>query len=163
MKKTILNLLTIACVFAACNNNQKSTSKEVDSTRNGSNDGMITIKKSTVKSGTYVNLSTGQKVYVIADPITGVAIDSITQIPIEFYYNPITLDTIYQNGLTVNHMLINLGNGKYKLDDMKIKIDGDEIKIKTDTSKIKIDGTDMKIKSGDQKTKITDDTIKVKN
>jgi hypothetical protein len=116
-----------------------------------------------VKSGSYVNLNTGENVYVIPDPITGVAIDSITQIPIEFYYNPITLDTIYQNGLTVNHMLINLGDGKYKLDDMKIKIDGDEIKIKTDTSKIKVDGTDMKVKSGDQKTKITDDIIKVKN
>jgi hypothetical protein len=163
MKKTILNLLMIASVFAACNNKQKSASKEADSSVNRSNDGMVTIKKSTVKSGSYVNLNTGENVYVIPDPITGVAIDSITQIPIEFYYNPITLDTIYQNGLTVNHMLINLGDGKYKLDDMKIKIDGDEIKIKTDTSKIKVDGTDMKVKSGDQKTKITDDIIKVKN
>ncbi|MBU0697449.1 MAG: hypothetical protein KKE39_13140 [Bacteroidetes bacterium] len=161
-KKLILSLVVLASISTACNN-AKNTSNESDSTINTSEEGMMKVDKPTVKSGSYVNLSTGKKVYVIPDPITGVAIDSITQIPIEFYYNPITLDTIYQNGLTVNHMLINLGNGKYKLDDMKIKIDGDEIKIKTDTSKIKIDGTDMKIKSGDQKTKITDDTIKVKN
>ncbi|MBC7653880.1 MAG: hypothetical protein H7098_05325 [Oligoflexus sp.] len=162
MKKLILNLVILASISTACNN-AKNTSNESDSTMNTSEDGMMVVDKPVVKPGSYVNLSTGKKIYVIPDPITGVAIDSTTQIPIEFYYNPITLDTIYQNGLTVNHMLINLGNGKYKLDDMKIKIDGDEIKIKTDTSKIKIDGTDMKIKSGDQKTKITDDTIKVKN
>ncbi len=162
MKKSILSLVIIASIFAACNN-AKNTSEESDSTMNGSEDGMMIVEKPTVQAGEYVNLSTGQKVYVIADPMTGVAIDSITQIPIEFYYNPITLDTIYQNGLRVNNMLINLGDGKYKLDDMKIKIDGDEIKIKSDSSKVKIDGTEMKIKSGDQKTKVTDDTIKVKN
>jgi len=162
MKKSILSLLMAASVFAACNNN-KNASEDADSMANVSEDGMVMVEKPTVKSGEYVNLSTGEKVYVIPDPITGVAIDSITQIPIEFYYDPITLDTLYQNGLPVNNMLVSLGDGKYKLDDMKIKIDSDKIKIKTDTSKIKVDGEEMKIKSGDEKTKIDGSEMKMKS
>lgn len=163
MKKTILYSLIIGLGALASCNNDKSASTDVDSTMDVNSDGMVRVEKPTVRSGEYVNLSSGQKVYIIADPATGIAVDSITQIPVEFYYDPITLDTIYQNGLVVNRMLINQGDGKYKLDDMKIKIDGDEIKIKTDSTKIKMDKDTYKEKTSDGKTKITDDAAKMKS
>lgn len=137
--------------------------KNTDSTYvNEDNDGMELVNKPTVKEGEYINLITGEKVSIIADPTTGIAVNSKTQIPVEFYYDPVTLDTLYQNGMVVNRMLIKEGDGKYKLDDMKIKIDGDEIKIKTDSSKLKIDGDDVKMKAGDEKTKMDEQQMKVK-
>jgi len=162
MKKIFLSLAALAIVFTACNNDKKIEDNNTESA-NVDNDGMVVVAKPTVKEGEYVSLISGEKVNIIADPTTGIAVDSKTQIPVEFYYDPITLDTLYQNGMVVNRMLIKEGDGKYKLDDMKIKIDGDEIKIKTDTSKIKIDGDDMKIKSGDDKTKMDEQQMKVKS
>ncbi|TKB98933.1 hypothetical protein [Pedobacter cryophilus] len=157
MKKIILSVAMIAVIFTACNN-KTAENNDGDSTMMMSDDDMIEVEKPIVKSGKYVNLADGQTVYIIADPTTGVAIDSVTKATIEFYYDPITLDTIYQNGYVVNSMLIKEKDGKYKLDGMKIKIDGDKIKIKTDSSKMKMDGEDMKMKTDDGDT-----TIKVKN
>ena len=141
---------------SACNN-QKDASADTDSTEAiNDNQEMVVAEKPAVKSGKYINLSTGKDVYIISDSLSGVAIDSLSRSPIMFYYNPITLDTLYANGLVVNNMLINDGDGKYRLDDTKIKIDGDEIKIKNGDSKIKIDGNDMKIKDANGKTKVDD-------
>ncbi len=163
MKKLTYSIVISALVLGACNNNKDKTA-HADSTRSMSADNdMMTVVKPTVKSGKYVNLTSGSEVYIMPDPVTGIAIDSTTQLPVEFYYDPITLDTLYQNGLKVNHMLVNLGEGKYKLDDMKIKIDGDEIKIKTDSSKLKVDNDTYKMKSGDNKIKVTDDVAKQKD
>jgi len=146
---------------SACNN-QKGASDDESST-NVDNQEMTVVDKPVVRSGQYINLSTGEDVYIISDSISGVAIDSISRSPIQFYYDPITLDTLFANGLIVNNMLINDGDGKYRLDDTKIKIDGDEIKIKTGDSKIKIDGDDMKTKDENSKTKVDDnEEIKVK-
>ena len=162
MKKTAIVLLTAATsVMMACNNN-KNNDAEDDSTMYEalSNEDM---NDSEVVPGKYVNLSTNEEVYIIRDSTTGVAIDSITMIPVEFYYDPVSRDTLYQTGMRVNNMLIKEGEGKYKLDDTKIKIDGDEMKIKDDSSKLKIDGDEMKIKTPDGKTKIDDDgEVKVK-
>lgn len=162
MKKIILSIAAVAVIFTACNNDKKVEDGTNDTVVTD-DDGMEVVEKPVVKEGEYVNLISGEKVNIIADPTTGIAVDSKTQIPVEFYYDPVTLDTLYQNGMVVNRMIIKEGEGKYRLDDMKIKIDGDEIKIKTDTSKLKIDGEDMKIKNGDEKTKIDNDEMKMKS
>jgi RNase P/RNase MRP subunit p29 len=54
-------------------------------------------------------------------------------------------------------------DGKWMLDETKVKRDGDKIKIKyEDGTKIKIDGEEMKLKDEDGKIKIDGDSIKVK-
>lgn len=47
-------------------------------------------------------------------------------------------------------MLINDGDGKYHLDGIKIKIDGDKIRIKTDSTKFKLNNNTMKFKTDDE-------------
>ncbi len=164
MKKTILSLIAAASILAACNNNKKDTSNADSVSMNNTDETMVvSTEKPVVKPGKYKNLSTGEEVEIISDPTTGIAVDTKTQLPVQFYFDPITLDTLYQNGMKVNNMLVNLGDGKYKLDDMKIKIDGDKIKIKTDTSKVKMDANSYKSKIGDDKTKIVDDNMKIKD
>lgn len=164
MKKLALSIFLASSILAACNNNKANSemddSTEVDNLE--TSEGMTTVKP-VIKPGKYINLSSNQEVDIVEDPISHLAIDSKTQIPVQFYYDPITLDTIYQNGLVVNNMLISEGKGKYRLNDMKIKIDGDEIKIKTDSSKMKIDGEDMKMKEENGKMKIDEEEMKVKN
>lgn len=163
MKKTILSLIAAASILAACNNNKKDTTSADSISMNTDETMVTTTENPVVKPGKYKNLSTGEEVEIISDPTTGIAVDTKTQLPVQFYFDPITLDTLYQNGMKVNNMLVNLGDGKYKLDDMKIKIDGDQIKIKTDTSKVKIDANSYKSKIGDDKTKIVDDKMKIKD
>ena len=152
---TYLAAASILFLGASACNNQKDASADATEASNN-NQEMAVVQKPVVKSGKYINLSTGQDVYIISDSISGIAIDSLSRSPIQFYYDPVTLDTLYANGLVVNNMLINDGDGKYRLDDTKIKIDGDEIKIKNGGSKIKIDGDDMKIKDPNGKTKVDD-------
>ena len=54
-------------------------------------------------------------------------------------------------------------DGKWMLDETKIKRDGDNIKIKyADGSKVKMEEGDLKIKSDDGKIKVDEDTVKVK-
>ncbi|OAQ38263.1 hypothetical protein A5893_15850 [Pedobacter psychrophilus] len=158
-------MIAAVIILTACNNDSKddSTSNDSTSVSMDEDNAMTDMDKPVVKPGKYKNLSTGEDIEITRDETTGIAVDSKTQLPVEFYYDPITMDTLYQNGMKVNNMLVSLGDGKYKLDDMKIKIDGDEIKIKTDTSKIKIDNDTYKSKSGDEKTKVTDDKMKIKD
>lgn len=155
--KNLTYIAALAILFlgaTACNNQKDASADASEATED--NQEMVVVDKPTVKAGKYINLTTGEDVYIISDTLTGVAIDSLSRSPIMFYYDPITLDTLYANGFVVNNMLINEGDGKYRLDDTKIKIDGDEIKIKTGDSKIKIDGDDMKIKDENGKTKVDD-------
>jgi len=161
MKNSMYASLILLVFFTVSCNNSKNTTNDNDSTLQDM-EVTETSQKSQVVAGEYVNLNTGEKVNIIADPVTGIAIDQSTQQPIELYYNPSTNDTLYQSGMRVNNMLIKEREGKYRLDDTKIKIDGDEIKIKNDSSKIKIDGDEMKIKSSDGKMKVDDDEVKVK-
>ena len=160
MKKFFLGMVAVAMLTTACNNDK--TADDATDSISSTDDGTMTVEKYTVKEGEYVNLTSGEKVTIVKDPETGIAIDSKTQIPVQFYYDPVTLDTMYQSGMVVNNLLIKEGDGKYKLDDMKIKVDGDEIKIKTDTSKLKIDGNEMKMKTADGKMKVDGDDGKIK-
>lgn len=162
MKNSIYaSFILLGAAFAVSCNNANKQAAENDSTLQ--NEQITeTSQTSQVVAGEYVNLNTGEKVNIIADPVTGIAIDQSTQQPVELYYNPSTNDTLYQSGMRVNNLLIKEKEGKYRLDDTKIKIDGDEIKIKDDSSKIKIDGDEMKIKSPDGKVKVDDEEVKVK-
>ncbi len=161
MKKVFLGIAVATMLATACNNDNKQ-SDTADSSTYNSEEGTTTVADPVVKEGEYVNLTSGEKVNIVKDPATGIAIDSKTQIPVQFYYDPVTLDTMYQSGMVVNNLLIKEGKGKYKLDDMKIKIDGDKIKIKTDSSKLKVDGDEMKMKTPDGKMKVDGEDGKIK-
>ena len=142
----------------ACNNDRTaddSTSADMEMTTTSG-------AETQVEPGTYVDLNTGKEIYIIKDASTGYATDSIAKVPVDFYINTTTNDTLYRTGMVVNNMLIE-EEGKWKLDETKVKIDGDEIKIKDGDSKLKIDGEDSKEKSGDYKKKVDGDEVKIKD
>ena len=126
MKTIFIGLALGTALVTACNNDKKLEAENAGTTN--SND--VTLEKAEVKQGEYINLITGEQVSIVKDTITGIAVDRETQLPVEFYYDPISLDTMYQSGMVVNNLLIREGEGKYQLDDAKIKIEGDEMKIK---------------------------------
>ncbi len=135
--------------------------------------------KPKVVPGTYVDLNRGESVDVIADPVTGYAINSKTNKPVYLYINNKS-DTIFTTGLVVNNKLIRRADGKYEVDGSKVKIDdnqvkinyednattnpvGDEQKIKDGDYKKKVDGDEVKIKDGDYKKKVDGNDVKIKN
>lgn len=162
--KNLLKILSFAAMstaFVACNT-KNSADGATDTTMMSESSEMTTTSTAKVVPGNYTNLSTGKTVYIITDPTTGWAVDSVTKVPIEFYIDNAG-DTLFQTGAVVNHAIMKT-NGKWMLDETKIKRDGDNIKIKyEDGSKVKIqaDG-DMKTKTDDGKIKVQDDTVKVK-
>ena len=161
MKNTItmLSAVIISAAFMGCNSNQKN---DMAGDTTMTTESEYTQSEVKVVPGNYTNLNTGKTVYIIMDPQTGWAIDSIERVPVEFYTNNAG-DTLFQTGLIVNNAIMK-ADGKWMLDETKIKRDGDKIKIKfPDGDKIKIDGEDMKIKDEDGKIKVEDDTIKIKN
>lgn len=152
-------LLTAALpAFFACN----STSNE-----NAGSDtaGTEATDASTVSNTSYVKLSTGEAASIVKDTETNSYIYSDTRQPIEsdlLFVDASTSDTLYgPTGLLVNNALVQT-EGTWKLDETKIKRDGDEIKIKSGDEKIKIDGEDMKVKDDDSKLKVDDDESKMK-
>lgn len=157
--KSILFAAIISSAFIGCNSNKKN---DMAGDTTMTNESESTEAEVRVVPGSYTNLSTGKTVYIIMDPQTGLAIDSIERVPVEFYTNNAG-DTLFQTGLVVNHALVQT-NGKWMLDETKVKRDGDKIKIKyEDGTKIKIDGEEMKLKDEDGKVKIDGDSIKVKS
>jgi competence protein ComGC len=112
----------------------------------------------------YEDLATGEKVYIIKDSQTGMAMDSISQKPVMFYVDLDTKDTINgKTGEVVNNKIVKDVEGKYEMaksdleqqidnmkseDDVKIKVENDgDYKIKTDDKKIKIEDGKVKIKT----------------
>ena len=149
---------TMTTALMACNNDRTaddSTAADMEMTTTSG-------AETQVEPGTYVDLNTGKEVYIIKDESTGYATDSIAKVPVDFYINTSTNDTLYRTGMVVNNMLIE-EDGKWKLDETKVKIDGDEIKIKDGDSKLKIDGEDSKEKDGDYKKKVDGDEVKIKD
>ena len=66
----------------------------------------------------FENLETGEKVFIIKDPETGFAMDSIENKPVKFYVDLTTKDTIYgETGIVVNNSLIKTAEGTYILDE----------------------------------------------
>jgi hypothetical protein len=151
----------VAIALTACNNKSADSSADADSS-SVNTDGYTKATYAEITPGKYVNLTTGKEIYVIKNEESGYAIDSIANIPIEFYINPTTHDTLYKTGLVVNNLLVQ-EDGMWKLDERKVKIDGDEIKIKDGDFKLKVDGEESKVKDGDSKTKVDGDESKVKD
>lgn len=163
MKNTLKIALASVFIFAvaACNNKNSDT-ENADSLAAAES---VTTSTSApavqVVPGTYTDLSSGKPVYIVSDPETGWAMDSISKVPVEFYIDR-TGDTLFRTGLVVNNAIMK-SNGKWILDETKIKRDGDEIKIKyADGSKVKMDNDELKIKGEEGKIKVDDDTVKVK-
>lgn len=160
--KTIHGLLlaaTMTTAFAACNNDRTADSDATGSDTEMTAEGTTSA---VVEPGTYVDLNTGKEVYIVRDESTGYATDSIAKVPVEFYINTSTNDTLFRTGQVVNNMLVE-EEGKWKLDETKVKVDGDEIKIKDGDSKVKIDGDESKVKDGDYKKKVDGDEVKIKD
>lgn len=159
--KSIHGLLlgaTMTVALMSCNNDVKTadaTDAEMDMSTTSANEAQV-------EPGTYVNLNTGKEIYIVRDESTGYATDSIAKVPVDFYVNTSTNDTLYRTGMVVNHMLVE-EEGTWKLDETKVKIDGDEIKIKDGDSKVKVDGEESKFKDGDYKKKVDGDDVKIKD
>ncbi|HXI01103.1 MAG TPA: hypothetical protein VNI52_12615 [Sphingobacteriaceae bacterium] len=172
MKKTfkIFGVIAIAALMA-CNSNKMSENSDSTTV-----DSSMAMEESTTSStsaavvpGTYVDLSSGKEVQIIADPQSGYAINSQTRAPLEFYVNTSTRDTIYRTGVVVNSAIMRDGT-TWRLNDDMIERDGDNIKVKTEgdgdikiknettgtKTKIEADG-DTKIKTPTTKTKIDED------
>jgi hypothetical protein len=156
----ILSIAAISIAVIACNT-KNTEDGSTDSTMMGESSEMTMTTTTEVIPGTYQDLITGKTVYIVVDPQTGWAVDSISRVPVEFYIDNAG-DTLFQTGLVVNHAIMK-ADGKWMLDETKIKRDGDDIKIKySDGSKVKMDDGDLKIKSDDGKIKVDEDTVKVK-
>lgn len=136
--------------------------------------------KQEVVPGSYVDLNSGDSVRVIADPVTGYAINSETKKPVYLYVDH-KRDTIFTTGLVVNNKIIRVDDDYYEVDDTKVtvedkdviikyadykkKFDGDDYKVKGDDYKLKVEGDgDSKLKDGDFKKKVEKDgDVKIKD
>lgn len=111
----------------------------------------------------YVDLKTGQPVDLYYDSKKKKTYSTSNDEPVDLYVNVATGDTIYGEGrYIVNNYIVKTEDGKYELDDKKVKIDGDEIKIKEGNKKFKIEESEMKMKDEDAKMKADADESKMK-
>ena len=133
-----------------------------------------------VEPGTYVDLNSGDSIQVIADPVTGYAINTETQKPVYLYVNN-DRDTIFTTGVVVNNKITRVNDEYFEVDDTKVtvddedvtikyadykkKFDGDDYKVKEDDYKLKVEGDgDSKLKDGDYKKKVSEDgDVKIKD
>jgi hypothetical protein len=85
---------------------------------------------------------------------------------VTLYVDPVTADTFYGEGYVVNNMVVKVPDGKYKLDEGKVKIEGNKLKYKEGSYKGKVKVTDdaVKTKEGhhNTKVKVSGDSVKVK-
>jgi len=158
MKTSTLFLVGFAILFASCERTNK------------------------VEPGTYVDLNSGDSIQVIADPVTGYAINSETQKPVYLYVNN-NRDTIFTTGAVVNNKIVRVNDDYFEVDDTKVtvdvddedvtikyadykkKFDGDDYKVKGEDYKLKVEGDgDSKLKNGDYKKKVDEDgDVKIKD
>jgi hypothetical protein len=114
----------------------------------------------------YYDLNNDKPVTLVKDENSGLMVDAETKKPVYIYVNEQTNDTIFgATGKVINGQIIKLEDGKYKYDDLKVKLDEDgDYKIKDGDYKKKVEADgDIKIKDGDNKTKIDGETGEVKN
>lgn len=165
MKINSLKVILIAAIpmVFACNTKTTSSSEsDSTSTETASSDGT-----STSGSGaSYVSLNSGSgsgssgssSTQIIRDTTSGGGyIYADTRKPIEadlLFVDVSSGDTLYgPSGDIVNNALIQ-DNGTWKLDEAKIKRDGNKIKVKSGDDKMKMDEDEMKMKTGDSKMKV---------
>lgn len=167
MKKLLLSTLGFSMVMLfACKDGNESTDSSAEtssSTIESTNTENTTGSESggMVHTSTYIDLNTSQPIDIIWDSVNNRPLNKMTNQPVELYVNTATRDTIYGPGYIVNQYLINT-DGKWTLDDAKIKREGDEIKIKKGNMKFKMEDGEWKMKRGDTKIKSGDDEGKIK-
>lgn len=158
MKKLVLSIAALSVIgFAACNNSTEETTTSEDSTMmNTSSD---VTASGTPMQGTYTDLNSGRTVQLARNEQTGYVTDAATGEPVEFYVDMSSMDTFYgRSTAVVNNAIMRDDEGKYKLDDSKVKWDDNEMKLKgADGSKEKWDGDEYKYKSADGDTKVKRD------
>lgn len=77
---------------------------------------------------TYLDLYTGTPVDIYYDTVRYMTINRKTRMPVDYYI--INEDTVHgMTGLVVNNMLIKSPDGKYRLDERKVVIVGDDMRI----------------------------------
>jgi len=84
MKSTNPFLLAgaLAIGLAACNNDQKSASLADSAALDGTDTTMVASSEAAIVPGSYIDLKTGKKIYVIRDAGSGYATDSIAKVPV---------------------------------------------------------------------------------
>lgn len=162
MKKQFL-FLSAASLFmlGACNNNADTdadaTGDSVTATTTSQNNASTDTRKVV-----YYDLQTKAPVEVTQDEKSHQYVEVSTHKPLTFYYDPVSQDTFDVRGRLVNNALV-LTDGKYKVDEAKVKSDEDAFKIKTEEMKMKVESDgDMKMKTDDKKVKSDEDTYKEK-
>jgi hypothetical protein len=126
---------------------------------------VLTLSSCKEKTG-YYDLNKNEPATLVKDENTGLMVDAETKKPVYIYVNEETKDTIFgATGKVINGNIIKLEDGKYKYDDLKVKLDEDgEFKVKDGDYKRKVEADgDSKIKDGDSKKKIDGETGEVKN
>lgn len=132
MKTSNLLLVGFVTLFASCDN------------------------KNNVEPGTYVDLNSGDSIQVIADPVTGYAVNSVTQKPVYLYVDN-KRDTIFTTGAIVNNKTVRVNDEYFEIDDTKFTLDDKDVTVKYDDYKKKFDGDDYKVKGDDYKLKVEGD------
>ncbi|WP_207511520.1 hypothetical protein [Longitalea luteola] len=156
--KQLLAITGSALIIASCQDadNQSDVTEDTLATQ----ESVDTTHKPNTQ---YVDLKTGQPVDLYYNPRKKRTYSESTNEPVDLYVNVATGDTIYGQGrYVVNGYIVKTEDGTYKLDNKKIKIDGDEIKIKEGDKKFKMEDGEMKIKDGDVKAKADEDGTKLK-
>ena len=130
-----------------------------------SENGVYSIVQDTVPNKTiYQDLNTGETIDIWYDAVGIRTLNKKTGAPVEFYINKATNDTVFGRGrFVVNGYVVKGDDGKWKLDDGKVKVDGDELKVKVGGQKFKIDGDEIKVKGNGVKAKSEDGEVKVKS
>ncbi len=125
----------------------------------------ITGCQERTKSG-YYDLNRDKRVNLVKDEKTGLMVDADTKKTLYIYVNEETNDTIFgATGKVINGNVIKLEDGKYKYEDLKVKLDEDgDFKLKDGDYKRKVEADgDIKIKDGDKTKKIDGETGEVKH
>jgi hypothetical protein len=160
MIKQILTITGSVFIIASCQEANNTNDVDTDSV---ATEQPAVENTQTTSNSKYVDLNSGQPVDLYYDSKKKRTYSAGNDQPVDLYVNVATGDTIYGEGrYVVNNYIVKTEDGKYKLDNRKIKIDGDEIKIKEGDKKFKIEEGEMKIKDGDTKLKADADESKMK-
>jgi hypothetical protein len=111
----------VALTMNSCNNNSDTSRRD---------DSAVTSEKTKLKinsayrikrDATYVDLSTSKKVVLKEDTVNHIIRDANTGFPVPFFIDIDTNDTVDEHGRIVNNALLPGENGKWKLDEGKLK------------------------------------------
>jgi hypothetical protein len=137
---------------------------KMDSTRSNRNWNNSNARSNEDMPYTYIDLNNGDTLDYWYDTDKKTVMNRTTNLPVDLYINTYTGDTVYGRGrFVVNGLVLQGQDGKWKLDESKVKMDGDELKIKDGKRKLKIDGQDIKVKDGKNKIKSDEKQAKIKD